>query len=85
MSATLNGDIISILLNTLEVDSEPGGGGWIDSSSAKNAAAEIEILVLNSQLDLLNEVIDGIQKYGDDYSLFGKEFEIESKIKELTK
>lgn len=55
MTDTLNERILSAMDN-LEVDSAPGGGGWIDSDSRIKAANEIEKLVLAEMYNLLVEM-----------------------------
>lgn len=41
----INKLICDAISENVEVDSPPGGGGWLDSGSFLNAAANIEILV----------------------------------------
>ena len=41
----MNKLICDAISENVEVDSPPGGGGWLDSGSILNAATNIEILV----------------------------------------
>lgn len=40
-------------MECLEIDSPPGGGGWISSSSRKEAVCNIQILVKNECIEFL--------------------------------
>jgi hypothetical protein len=48
---------IDTILDNLEVDGEPGGGGWINTKSKKEAANDLEKLFLQCQIDLLNDFL----------------------------
>jgi hypothetical protein len=51
-------------LDELDVDSEPGGGGWVSSSSQKYVSNSIECLILQEKIDLMNEYFDGWKSTG---------------------